>query len=90
MSGSRMVWIVWCVFWAGAWVLTFFVFGRLTGQAAAFTTIMVLLSLAAIALPIGTERKEDCPVCHGRYPQANMGLHMAHRHGVSQAAPPAR
>jgi hypothetical protein len=90
MNGSRMVWIIWCVAWAGAWVLAFFIFGRLTSQAAVFTAIMALLSLVAIALPIGGERTEDCPVCHDRFPQANMGLHMAHRHSISPVTPPAR
>jgi hypothetical protein len=95
MSGSRMVWVVWCVAWAAFWAVMFVVFGRLTDQAAALTALLVLASLAAVALPVGGERMEDCPVCHQPFPQANMGLHMSVRHGVnqhsvSQVPPPAR
>lgn len=82
MSGSRVVWIIWCLMWAAFWAVMFFVVGRLTDSLAIVTTVLVFASVGAIFLPVGAERTEACPTCGGRFPQQNMPVHMSVRHRV--------
>lgn len=47
MSTGRVIWIIWCCFWAGMWALSFFFFINLLAP------VFVVASLAAILLPVG-------------------------------------
>lgn len=46
MTTGRVLWVIWCLAWAGFWIIAgWFLLG--------FNLVLVILSVVAIALPIG-------------------------------------
>lgn len=59
MSTGRVLWIIWCLAWAGLWVVISVL--AFTGVAARWQLVtfpsLALASAAAITLPVGTEKR---------------------------------
>jgi hypothetical protein len=61
MSTGRVLWIIWCLMWAGFW--TFFGLSAfLVGIV--FTSPLVLLSALAILIPVGKAAAPSVGTCH--------------------------
>lgn len=87
MTTGRVLWIIWCLFWAGMWAL-----GALTVIAAPICLPLVVLSLFAILLPVGRPlppQQARCPFCGASGEPTLMPLHLqaAHGHVLPYAAP---
>jgi hypothetical protein len=54
VSTARVLWLIWCLAWAGFWV--FLVFATL-----GFSLILAAGSVAAFWIPVGVERRPQLP-----------------------------
>jgi len=86
MSTGRVLWIIWCLFWAGCWFVT----GALTLIGVVVCWPAAALSLLAILLPVGNPAAPGpgvCPLCGAEGDPVLLPAHWQAAH--SRPAPPA-
>ena len=78
MSTGRVIWVIWCLAWAGWW----FVAGLLTLVGAVICWPAAVLSLLAVVLPVGKTRDQPCPYCGALGDPARLPAHLWAVHGA--------
>ena len=86
MSTGRVLWIIWCLFWAASWftsgvlaVLSFF-----GAPLALLFFPLAILSVVAILIPVGRPARATCPVCGAQGDPALLSAHYQAVHGGGQ------
>lgn len=56
MSTGRVLWIIWCCWWAGVWSVALWLSAYADGWYGGWFTAGIIVSAAAIGLPVGSAR----------------------------------
>lgn len=88
MTTGRVIWIIWCLLWAGFWAVT----GLLSVVGIVVFGPIAVLSVLAILLPIGkapAPPRATCPFCGASGEPTLMPLHLQAAHGQTLPGYPA-